>query len=51
MDFVRLDGSVMYALSRPGNLALRAGVSRILSGRNVGEATAITGGVFYRFHF
>lgn len=51
MDFVRLDGSVMYALNRPENLALRAGVSRILSGRNVGEATAITGGVFYRFHF
>ena len=51
MNFVKADAMLMYTLSEPRNLAIRAGVSRVLSGRNVGEATAFTGGLFYTFHF
>jgi hypothetical protein len=43
MDFVKADGLVMYR-------GIRVGVSRIVSGRNVGQATTLTGGLFYTFH-
>lgn len=53
MDFVKLDGLVMYSLPAPrgGELGIRIGTSRIVSGRNIGQATAVTGGLFYTFHF
>jgi len=43
MDFAKLDALVMYR-------GIRVGVSRIVSGRNVGQATTLTGGLVYTFH-
>jgi len=43
MNFVKLGALVMYR-------GIRLGTSRILSGRNVGQATTLTGGLFYTFH-
>lgn len=43
MNFVKLDGLVMYR-------GIRLGVSRIVTGRNVGQATTVTGGLFRTFH-
>jgi len=51
MDFARIDGMVMYSVPAPRNLGIRVGTSRIVSGRNVGQATEVTGGLFYNFHF
>lgn len=51
MDFAKVDGLVMYNLPAPRELGIRIGTSRIVSGRNVGQATAVTGGLFYMFHF
>ena len=51
MDFTRIDGAVMYGLTVPTDLAVQLGASRILSGRNVGQSTAITAGVFHTFRF
>jgi len=48
MNFVRVDGLVSYAL--PANLAIRLGVARVVSGRNVGQSTTLTGGLLYTFH-
>lgn len=50
MDFVRLGGLVMYTLPAPRRLGIRLGVSRIVSGRNVGQATTLQSGLFYTFH-
>jgi hypothetical protein len=50
MNFGKLDGFVMYTLPAPRELGIRIGMSRIVSGRNVGEATAVTGGLQYTFH-
>ena len=50
MDFVRLEGLVMYAVPAP-QLGVRIGVSRIVSGRNVGQSTTLSGGLFHTFHF
>jgi hypothetical protein len=49
MDFARLDGSVMYEL--PGNVSVRLGAARVLTGRNVGQSTTFTSGLFYAIHF
>jgi hypothetical protein len=49
MDFARLDGAVMYRLSN--NVAVRLGAAHVVSGRNVGESTTLTSGVFYAVHF
>jgi hypothetical protein len=49
MDLVRLDGAVEYAL--PKNLSVKLGVARVLSGRNVGESTSFTSGLFYAHRF
>jgi hypothetical protein len=49
MDFTRVDGSVMYAL--PGNLSVRLGAAHVISGRNVGQSTTFTSGVFYAHRF
>jgi len=48
MDFVKLDGGVMYSL--PGNLAVQLGAGHVLSGRNVGQSTTFTSGLFYALH-
>lgn len=51
MNFTSVDGAVMYSLPAPRELGFRVGASRIVSGRNVGQATAVSGGLFYTFHF
>lgn len=51
MNFVMVDGAVMYSLPAPRELGIRLGASRIVTGRNVGQATAVSGGLFYTFHF
>jgi hypothetical protein len=43
MDFVKVGALVMYR-------GIRLGASRIVSGRNVGQATTLTGGLSYTFH-
>jgi hypothetical protein len=49
MDFVKVGGLVMYTLPAPTRMGIRFGASRVVSGRNVGQATTFTGGVFYAF--
>jgi len=49
MDFVKLNGGVMYAL--PKGVSLRLGAARVVSGRNVGQSTTLTSGLVYAFHF
>jgi outer membrane putative beta-barrel porin/alpha-amylase len=51
MNFVKVDGLVMYTLPAPRELGIRIGTSRIVSGRNVGQATTLMGGLFHTFHF
>jgi hypothetical protein len=51
MDFTRLGASVMYGLTVPTDLAIQVGASRVLSGRNVGQATTIMAGLAHTFHF
>lgn len=48
MDFTKLGGGVMYAL--PKNLSISLGAARVLSGRNVGQSTTFTSGLFYALH-
>jgi len=50
MDFVRVGGTVQYTLARPA-LDLRVGVSRVLGGRNVGQSTTLSAGLFHTFLF
>jgi hypothetical protein len=45
MDFTRVDASIVYAL--PQNLSVRLGAGHVLSGRNVGQSTTLTSGLFY----
>ena len=45
MDFTRVDATVAYAL--PRNLSVRIGAGHVLSGRNVGQSTTFTSGLFY----
>jgi hypothetical protein len=49
MDYTRLGGEVMYAL--PMNLTIDLGAAHVLSGRNVGQSTTFTSGLFYALHF
>ena len=49
MDFVRLNGGVMYEL--PKNVSIRFGAGHVLSGRNVGQSTTLTSGVVYGHQF
>jgi hypothetical protein len=51
MNFMKLDGAVMYALNVPKDVSLRLGAAHVLSGRNVGQSTTFTSGLFYAFHF
>jgi hypothetical protein len=48
MDFVKLDGGVLYAL--PKNLSVQLGAGHVLSGRNVGQSTTFTSGLSYALH-
>jgi hypothetical protein len=50
-DFTRLDAAAMYALRVPKDVALRIGFSRVLNGRNVGQSTTLSSGLFYAFNF
>jgi hypothetical protein len=50
MDFVKAEGSLMYGLTVPTDLAVQVGAARVLSGRNVGQATTIMVGVLHTFH-
>jgi hypothetical protein len=51
MDFVKVDGAVMYALPVPNDVSIRFGAAHVLSGRNVGQSTTYSTGVFHAFHF
>ncbi len=48
MDFLKLDATAMYEL--PASLSLRVGAAHVLTGRNVGQATAFTTGLTYAVH-
>lgn len=48
MDFTRVDGSVMYGLK---DVTLRVGAAHVLDGRNVGQSTTLSSGLFYAFQF
>ena len=48
MNFVRAEAGVMYEL--PKNFGLRFGAARVLSGRNVGQSTTLSSGLFYGVH-
>lgn len=50
MDFVKVDGLVMYSVPTPRELGIHLGASRIVSGRNVGQATTLKVGLFYTFY-
>jgi hypothetical protein len=51
MDVSRLEAMVMYTLPRPSDLAVRAHVTKTLTGRNVGDSTAFGAGLMYTFRF
>lgn len=51
MNYTKADASLMYGLTVPTDLAVQIGASRILNGRNVGQSTMVTAGVFHTFHF
>lgn len=51
MDFTRIEGGLMYALNVPENLSLRLGAGHVLNGRNVGQSTTLSTGLFYALHF
>ena len=50
MDFVRVGGAVGYTLARP-ELDVQLGAARVVSGRNVGQATTLTSGIRYAPRF
>jgi hypothetical protein len=51
MNFSKAGLLVMYYLPRMRDLALRAGVSYTVAGRNAGQSTTFMGGVLYTIHF
>lgn len=51
MDFTRMEGGLIYAPNVPMDLSVRLGAAHVLSGRNVGESTTISSGLFYAYHF
>jgi hypothetical protein len=48
MDFLKLGGGLMYAL--PKNISISLGAAHVLTGRNVGQSTTLTSGLFYALH-
>jgi hypothetical protein len=51
MNFSRLEAVVMYALPKPKRVSLRLAANHVVSGRNVGQSTALTAGLLYTFAF
>jgi hypothetical protein len=51
MDYTRVDGVLVYSLNVPKNLAFRVGAGHVLRGRNVGQSTTFTSGLFYAHAF
>lgn len=50
MDFVRVGGMVMYDVPGLRAVTFSIGASRVVSGRNVGQTTALTAGLHRSFH-
>lgn len=50
MNFSRVDVVAAYYLKSP-RFVFRAGVSHVVSGRNVGQSTAVQAGILYTFRF
>ncbi len=48
MDFVKLGTGLMYEM--PKNFSFSLGAAHVLTGRNVGQSTTFTSGLFYAFH-
>ena len=48
MDFVKLGTGLMYEM--PRNFSFSLGAAHVLTGRNVGQSTTFTSGLFYAFH-
>jgi hypothetical protein len=51
MNYSKVDALVTYDLPMAKSLAVRAAGSYIVRGRNVGQATTVTAGLLYTFHF
>jgi hypothetical protein len=51
MNYSKVDALVTYDLPMMKNLSVRAAGSYIVQGRNVGQATTVTAGLLYTFHF
>jgi hypothetical protein len=51
MDFVKLDGALMFALPVVRDVSIRVGAGHVLSGRNVGQSTTFTSGLSHALHF
>jgi len=51
MNFSKVDALVMYFLPKTKNLAVRVAAAYTVSGRNVGQASTVTAGLLYTFHF
>ena len=51
MNMSRVEASILYYSSRLPDLGVKLGVTRTLSGRNVGQATTLQAGLLYVFHF
>lgn len=51
MNYSKVDALVMYSLLTSKNLAVRVAGTYVVSGRNVGQATTVTAGLLYTFHF
>ena len=51
MNFSKVDALVMYSLPKVKSLAIRAVGAYTVDGRNVGQATTVTAGLLYTFHF
>ena len=51
MNFSKIGAFAQYWLPSSRNLSVRLEANRTLKGRNVGQSTTLTAGVFYIFHF
>jgi len=51
MNATSIGASFKYTLPVHTNLAVLAGINQVISGRNMGQSTAINGGIFYAFYF
>jgi hypothetical protein len=50
MNFSKVGGMVMIPLPKFDKFSVELAASYTLDGRNVGQSTTITTGLFYRFH-